>query len=186
MNIGGLSLSRIAAGSKTEKEKSVDALTAEGMPRAEAQWRVDRVEQLVSQAAGMAMSRRAAWLQADAEFRAAKDQPDEDDLEEDQDGDDKKKNKKKSKANAKDDEGKKNKKSKSKKAKDEGENDDGADDEDDNQLSVAARMILHAGAVARGEKPMRVKPQPQPQGKSVKMTAEAFFAAVRKAEGLEE
>jgi hypothetical protein len=76
-----------------------------------------------------------------------------------------------------------------KRAKDEGEDEDDGADEDDYEdgdkkaTSALAQRIIQAGEVAAGRREMRVTPPPQ--SKPVKMTAKAFFAAVRKAEGLE-
>jgi hypothetical protein len=88
------------------------------------------------------------------------------------------------------DEDDKGKAKKSKKrAKDEGEDEDDGADEDDYEdgdkkaTSALAQRIIQAGEVAAGRREMRVTPPPQ--SKPVKMTAKAFFAAVRKAEGLE-
>ena len=88
------------------------------------------------------------------------------------------------------DEDDKGKAKKSKKrAKDEGEDEDDGADEDDYEdgdkkaTSALAQRIIQAGEVAAGRREMRVTPPPQ--SKPVKMTGKAFFAAVRKAEGLE-
>jgi hypothetical protein len=109
--------------------------------------------------------------------RAGKDQPDQEDLEEEHDegenddgaDEDDKKSRKKSKKRATDDE------------RDESEDDDDGEGE---KLSVA-QQIVRCGEIATGRR-RQMKVTPPPQSKPVKMTAKAFFAAVRKAEGLEE